>query len=131
MGFFHLEVRAVVNVPVHLSPRSVYLDAVEGQKVTQGVEIRAGLDRPLSLTPGRFDLEGMVSYEIQEIEKGRLFRILFTNLPSTPGRYPGALHIRTNYPERPEVIIDVTLMTAGRKEKDRHDVGEQPCPLCE
>jgi len=123
---FHLEVRAVINVPVHVSPRSVYLDAVEGRTVTRGIEIRAGLDRPLTLNPERFDLEGKVSYDIQEVEKGKLFRILFTNLPSAPGRYQGALHIRTNYPERPDVIVYITVGTLGVKEKNPYGVGQQP-----
>jgi len=104
---FYLELKAFVNVPIFISPRHVYLQAAEGQKASRGVEIRAGLDRPLTLQPEQFNLKEKMTYKIHEIEKGRRFRILFTIIPGPPGNYSGFLKLRTNYPEETVVTIQI------------------------
>ena len=104
---FYLELKAFVNVPIFISPRYVYLQAEEGQKASRGVEIKAGLDRPLTIKPEQFDLKEKVTYKIHEIENGRKFRILFTSLPGPPGDYSGFLKLGTNYPEKTVVTIQI------------------------
>ncbi|MCD6297825.1 MAG: hypothetical protein J7M30_11800, partial [Deltaproteobacteria bacterium] len=71
------------------------------------IEIRAGLDRPLTLQPEQFNLKEKVTYRIHEIEKGRKFSILFTTIPGPPGNYSGFLKLRTNYPEETVVTIQI------------------------
>jgi hypothetical protein len=112
---FYLELKAFINVPIFISPRHVYLQPAEGQKASRGVEIKAGLDRPLTLRPEQFNLKEKVTYKIHEIEKGRRFRILFTTIPGQPGDYSGFLKLKTNYPEKPII----TIMITGRFVKDK------------
>lgn len=100
-----LSIKAFVKALINLSPRYVNLRGTEGQSITGVVEIRAGLDKPLTLEPGQFDLEGKVKYTIEEIEKGRKFKVRFTNIPGFPQPYRGFLKLKTNYPEKPEVTI--------------------------
>lgn len=71
------------------------------------IEIRAGLDRPLTLTPSEFNLEEKLTYTVEEIEKGRKFRIRFTSIPGPPQTYHGFLNLKTNYPEKPEINIRI------------------------
>jgi hypothetical protein len=71
------------------------------------IEIRAGLDRPLTLTPSEFNLEEKLTYTVEEIEKGRKFRIRFTSIPGPPQTYQGFLNLETNYPEKPEINIRI------------------------
>jgi hypothetical protein len=124
MDFFHLSLKAFINVPVLLSSRHVYLAAPEGKEVTRGVEIRAGLERPLALVPERFDLEGKASYSIEEIEKGKFFRVLFRNVPAFREKYQGILVLRTNYPENPELTIRVMGVALGKSDVSPHPPGE-------
>ena len=49
-------------VLISLSSRYVYLRGTEGQRVTRTIEIKAGLDKPLSLEPSEFNLKGKVTY---------------------------------------------------------------------
>jgi hypothetical protein len=114
---FYLELKAFINVPIFISPRHVYLQPAEGQKVSRGVEIKAGLDRPLTLRPEQFNLKEKVTYKIHEIEKGRRFRILFTTIPGQPGDYSGFLKLRTNYPEERVVTIQIRGQSVKKGKK--------------
>lgn len=100
-----LTVKAFVKVPISLPSRYVYLYGVENQSITEVLGIRAGLDKPLALTPNEFNLEGKVTYTLEEIKKGRRFQIRFTSIPGPPQTYHGFLKLKTNYPERPLIII--------------------------
>lgn len=102
-----LEVKAFVNVPISLSPRWVYLQGYADQIVTRWIDIRAGLDKPLTLTPSKFSLEGKVKYWVEEKEKGRRFRIRFSSIPGPAQNYNGWLTLETNYPEKPFIQIRI------------------------
>ena len=49
-----------------------------------------------------------MTYKIEEIEKGRAFKIVFTNLPQPAGRLRGSLKLMTNYDDNPEITITLT-----------------------
>ena len=102
-----LSIKALVKVPIYLSSHYVNLRGKEGQSVISVIEIRAGLDKPLTLEPGQFNLEGKVKYMIEEIEKGRRFKVRFTTIPGTSQNYRGFLKLKTNYPENPEITIRI------------------------
>ena len=103
----YLEVKALVNVPISLSSRWVYLRGDADQIVTRRIDIRARLDKPLTLTPKQFNLEGKVKYRVEEVEKGRKFRIRFSSIPGPPQNYSGLLTLETNYPEKPSISIKI------------------------
>jgi hypothetical protein len=107
MPTFILEVRAHVQVAIVVAPPNVDLTGREGETVTRVVMIKAGLDKPLRLTPDRFTLAEKVKYVIEEKEEGRQYRVLFTSLPGPPGSYYGTLELKTNYPEREMIVIRV------------------------
>ena len=107
MNAVSLEVKAFVKFPIYLSPRYIYLHGDADKKITRVVEIRAGLDKPLTLTPTRFNLEGKLTYTLKEIEKGRIYQIRFTSVPGPPQTYHGFLVLKTNYREKPEINIRI------------------------
>ena len=111
----NLGIKAFIKVPIHISTGYVSLHGKEGQKVTKMVEIKANLDKPLTLTPEDFNLEGKLTYRIEEIEKGRRFKILFTNIPGPSQGFHGFLNLKTNYPEKP--IIDIRIRGRFREIK--------------
>ena len=100
-------VKAFVRVPIYVKPRYVRLYGREDQSVTRVIEIRAGLDKDLRLEPSQFNLEGKVKYTIEEMEKGRRFRIHFKSIPDTAGAYMGFLNLKTNYDEKPIINIRI------------------------
>ena len=102
-----LTLMAFVKVPIYISPTYVYFKGKEGESVTRMVQIKAGLDKPLTLTPDQFNLEGKLTYTVEEVEKGRRFIIRFTSIPSPPQTYQGFLNLKTNYPEKPVINIRI------------------------
>lgn len=102
-----LGIKATVHAIISVKPRYVRLYGNEDESITRSLEIRAGLDKPLTLEPARFDLEGKVAYKIEETEKGQAFRISFTSIPGISGRYRGFLDLKTNYEEKPDVRISI------------------------
>jgi hypothetical protein len=100
-----LTLRAFVKPVITLSRSNLNFSGKEGQDIAKEVEIIAGLDRPLTLTPVMFNLDGKITYTLEEIEKGRKFRVRFKSIPGPAGNYRGFLRLRTNYSEKPEVTI--------------------------
>jgi len=111
-----LEAKAFVNVPIFISPRWVYLQGHADEIVTKWMNIRAGLDKPLTLIPRQFSLEGKLRYWVEEVEKGRRFRIRFSSIPGPPGNYNGLFKLETNYPEMP--FIDIRIRGAFAEKKN-------------
>lgn len=105
----YLKLKADVKVPVYLSSYRVYLRAMEGQSTTKEVLVRGELPAPLTIEPGTFTLDGIVKYTIEEAEKGRLFKIRFSTVPGPPQNIRGYLQIKTSYPEKPFVTIQLTV----------------------
>lgn len=117
MGRFKLWLRADVQVAIHVMPRYVSIFTPKETQMTRVVEIKAGLETPLTLEPLFFDLDGKVSYEIQEIHRGKVFHIVFTNDPGLEGSIQGLLALKTNYPESPEVRIPVRVRITGPQQQ--------------
>jgi len=107
MGEATLLIKALIKVPIYISSRYVYLYGTEGQSITRSVEIRAELDKPLTLSATDFNLTGKVAYTLEEIEKGRKFLLQFKTIPGGAENYQGLLKLSTNYDEKPELIIRV------------------------
>ncbi len=102
-----LSIKAFVKVAIYMSPRYVYLRGFAGQKITRTVRISAKEDKPLKLEQSHFNLGKEVTYRIEEVELGRVFRIHFTSIPGPVETYRGVLKLKTNYPEKPEIIIRI------------------------
>jgi len=96
MAEFTLGVRMFVQVPVFLSPRVVYFRGKAGEPVTKAVKIEAGLERPLTVHPDKFSLNGILDYEVEEVEAGRSFMVLFTTVSDRPGDFSGFLNTTAN-----------------------------------
>ena len=79
----------------------------KGEIKSVDLSISAGLDKPLEITPGKFNLEGKVDYTIEEVEKGKQYKINFRNHPDLKGKLTGVLRLGTNYKEKPEIKIIV------------------------
>lgn len=102
-----LGVKAFVKAPLYVSPHYVSFYRLRNEPASQAVEIKAGLEKPLKLTPGDFSLEGEVAYRVEELEKGRRFKVVFQDLPGGREEYRGYLNLKTNYPEKPLVNIKI------------------------
>jgi hypothetical protein len=112
-----LGITVLVRPIIQLTTPNIYLSGKEDQSITNVVEVRAGLDIPLTLKAGQFNLSEKLTYTIMEIAEGRMFQIRFTSIPGPPQTYRGFLKIETNYPEKPEI----TIWIKGRFLKKTHE----------
>ena len=96
-----------VRVSIRVSPSTVNFRGEAGQAMTRTVNIRAGLGKPLIIEPAAFDLDKKVRYSIEPVQEGKNFRILFTNIPGSEETYRGSLKLKTNYHEKPEIVIPI------------------------
>jgi hypothetical protein len=110
-----LSVKAFVQVPIRVKPSYVHLYGKEDVTVTRSVEIEAGLDKPLTLKPGQFNLAEKVIYAIEEIDAGRRFKISFASIKGVSGSYRGFLKLETNYEEKPMVTIPISARFVKEK----------------
>ncbi|MFC1884212.1 hypothetical protein ACFL2O_05530 [Thermodesulfobacteriota bacterium] len=88
-----------------------------GKKVTRVVEIVGMLGKPLALEPVEFNLPEDVVYSIEEVEEGKKFRIHFTNVPGKPHSFRGRLKLKTNYPEKSQIILKIRGRIEDKKVK--------------
>lgn len=110
-----------MKVPISISPKYVNFKGLAGQTITKTVFIRAGLDKPLELEPEFFDLGTKVAYRIEEVNKGKVYRIRFTTIASREEIFHGVLRLKTNYPEKPEISISVR----GKFKRQKSSVSEK------
>jgi len=105
-----LDLRAQVKPVITITGAPVFLGGKKKAPTTAEVEIRTELDRDLILTPEKFTLSGKVTYSLEEIQKGRRYRVSFQNVTRKRENYRGSLKLKTNFAEKP----DVTIMIIGR-----------------
>jgi len=107
-GVEKLTVKAYIREAIKISPVRLTFKGKEGTILTQSVDIIAQEKKPLSLKPGDFSLTEKMTYRIEEIESGKVFKISFTNLPLTSGHFQGSLKLTTNYDEKQEITIPIS-----------------------
>ena len=98
-------IKAFVKVPIYIKPRRVYLRGQDDRKISRTVLIKAKEQSALTLKESRFTLSKILTYRIEEVQPGKLFKIDFSNIPGVTGSYRGVLKLKTNYPEKPEITI--------------------------
>jgi hypothetical protein len=102
-----LTLQANVKIPIRINPKDIYLISSEGNITTQSVIITANEAESLEIVPVQFNVFERVTYEIEEMEKGRVFKVNFKYLPKEGDNVKSALILKTNYPEKPEINIPV------------------------
>lgn len=104
-----LNIRAFIKEPITFSPRFVSFKASRDGKLTKTVVVRAEGVNPLTLEPVRFNLEKHLTYRIEEVEPGTLFKIHFTTIPGPAGTYWGLLKLKTNHPGQSGISIQLKI----------------------
>jgi hypothetical protein len=100
-----LTLKANIRQSVQVSPASLMFQGQEGVAQTRSVDIVSMDEKPLDIKPGSFNLKDKMTYRIEEVQKGKLFRIYFTSLPEAAGIFNGVLVLMTNYDDTPEMRI--------------------------
>jgi hypothetical protein len=98
---------ALVKTPIMLSERVVFFQGTTQETITKSIDIKGELNKPLKLEPLDYTLDKKVKFSIEEVTKGKHYRVTFTSIPNAGNYYQGLLKLRTSYPEKPELVIFV------------------------
>jgi hypothetical protein len=107
MPEFQLTVKAEIISPIQIQPKRVYFIGRKKEILKAEVKIKANINKPLKIKPVFYDLKGKVEYEIKEIKKDRMYKIVFKKLPLNERKINGVLKIKTNYSEMPCFEIEI------------------------
>jgi hypothetical protein len=77
----------------------------EGVVQTQSVDVVNTDEKPLDVKPGSFNLSDKMTYRIEEVQKGKVFRVYFTTLSNVAGSFNGFLALTTNHDDAPEMRV--------------------------
>jgi hypothetical protein len=102
-----ITIEAFVKTPIVVSPKSVLIQGKMTESLTRSVDIKGDPAKPLKIDPVNFTLNNKLKYSIEEVSAGKHYRINFTSIPSVADHYQGTLRLKTNYPEKPEILIFV------------------------
>jgi hypothetical protein len=107
LNVVELAVLAYVREAISLSPRYIFFEHPEGSPSTKVVEIKANLDKALTLEPAGSNLKTYVDYSLEEVSEGKRFRLRLSASPGQAKYYKGFIRFKTNYPEKPFVFIRI------------------------
>ena len=102
-----LVIEASIKTPIMVSERMVFLKGTRQESITKTVDIKGELDKPLKLEALDYTLDKKVNFNIEEVVKGKHYRVTFTSIPNVGSSCRGYLRFKTNYPEKPELMIYV------------------------
>ena len=103
-----VSVKAFVRVPIYVTPKHVYLRGPADRRIMAAVTVKGDGTKDLKLEETEFTLKEKVTYRLEEVKAGELYKIHFTRLPGEVGVYRGILKLKTTYPEKPELAIRFT-----------------------
>lgn len=102
--------------PIHVEPRYVRLGGTEDEEVQGVVRLRGEKKEPLIAKIASVSIPDKVDVKLEETEKGRTYHLKVKNKVKGGARYRGELRLTTNYPEKPEIVIQVMGDIRGRLE---------------
>jgi hypothetical protein len=102
-----LVIDALVKTPIMVSDKMVFLQGTTQETIIKSIDIKGELSKPLKLEPVDYTLDKKVKFNIEEVTKGKHYRVTFTSIPNVGNYYQGLLKLRTSYPEKPELVIHV------------------------
>lgn len=100
--------RGIIWVPIHVNPRYVRLGGVENEDIEKVVSLRGEKEEPLIAKLASVSIPDKVEVKLEETEKGRTYQLKVKNKVKGEARYRGRLRLTTNYPEKPEIVIQIT-----------------------
>ena len=99
--------KGTIWVPIIQKPQRVYLTGVVGDKIEGKAYLLAQKPEPLTLELSKVFPPDKIAAELKETETGRVYELhVVTNLEKE-GRFSGRVILKTNYSEKPELVIPV------------------------
>lgn len=102
-----ISMKGEVWAPILVTPRYANLSGIKGDNIEKVIHLKAQKSEPLTLEVASVTIPDKVTVELKEIEKGMLYDLIVRNRVNTLGKYKGKVRLRSNYVERPELLISI------------------------
>ena len=96
-----------VWVPIHINPRVVRLRGVEGDDIAQVVHIKGEKKEPLNVEILSNTIPDKLDLELNKAGKDNIYDLKVKNRVKKEKNYFGKIKLKTNYLEKPEIVIQV------------------------
>jgi hypothetical protein len=93
--------------PIHVNPRVVRLRGVEGDNIEQVVHIKGEKKEPLSIEILSNSIPDKLDLELKKAGKDNSYELKVKNRVKKEKNYLGKIKLKTNYLEKPEILIQV------------------------
>ncbi len=102
-----LEVNIRVIPLISVKPNRVFFDGFPEEDMHKEIIIRTNKKHPLTLELAEETVSSKVTWELITLEEKRAFKLTVLNRVKKPETYRGRLIFRTNYPEKPFLVVPV------------------------
>ncbi|MFO7784955.1 MAG: hypothetical protein R6V25_10015 [Desulfatiglandales bacterium] len=102
-----ITVKADVQVPIAVSTPHLYFAGPSDSVITKTVEIESRDEVTIRLEVLSFDLDDKLTYNIEEVLPGKLFRVTVSTILDKAGTYSGLLKLETTHPKKPVLTIRI------------------------
>ena len=103
-----ISMKGDIWTPIHLKPRYVRLQGIVGDDIQQVVLLQAEKEDPLTVKLESISVPDKVEAELEEMEKGRNYKLTVKNRVKGEAKYSGQIKLSTSYPEKPEIVIRIS-----------------------
>ncbi len=108
-----ITMKGKIWAPIQINPQHVHLRGTVGDKVEQIVRVQGEKKEPLIVKLASVSVPNKLTVELRETEKGRGYEVKIRNKVEGEATYAGQVTLTTNYPEKPELVIRVSVNVRG------------------
>jgi hypothetical protein len=108
-----ITMKGKIWAPIQINPRHVHLRGAVGDKLEQVVRVQGEKEEPLMVKLASVSIPDKLGVELRETEKGRGYEVKIQNKVAGEATYAGQVKLTTNYPEKPELVIRVSVNVRG------------------
>ena len=81
------------------------LYGVRGEVPKERLDLTNNHEKPVKITGVDSDLSGRISWHLEEIKPGYVYRLEVEDISQKVGEYTGHLYVRTDNPLKPELVV--------------------------
>ena len=108
-----ITMKGKIWAPIQINPQYVQLRGTVGEKVEQVVRVQGEKKEALMVKLASVSIPDKLAVELRETEKGRGYEVKIENKVEGETTYAGQVTLTTNYPEKPELVIRVSVIVRG------------------
>jgi hypothetical protein len=102
-----IEIAGKLWVPIHISNERVTLRGMVGEEITNTIILKGQKQEPLKLKISSISVPDKVAVQLHRREKDGGYLLFVSNKLKQEGFYVGDVKLATNYPDEPEIRIQV------------------------